>query len=274
MPTRTSRDLAADLERLGVRKGQAAMVHASLRAIGPVEGGPQAVISALDIAVGPAGGLMMVLGATDDWCWVNARPEAERAALLANAEPFDAAATPVEPDVGHLAEAFRVHPGTAVTDHPEGRFAARGGLAAALLKDPPWNDYYGPGSPLERLCELEGAVLRLGADPDTVTLLHYAEYLASVADKRRALRYRRVLGADGPVIRTVSCLDDSDGIVAWAGEDYFKLILQDYLAAGRGVQDWVGGARSELLDARDLVAFGADWMGRRFGGLRSDQEPL
>lgn len=259
---RTPEDLREDLARLGVRPGDAVMVHASLRRLGPVAGGAEGVIMALDAAVGPAGGLLMTLGAADDWAWVNERPEAERAGILANAVSFDPLTTPAEPDVGHLAEAFRRASGTQVSDNPEGRFGARGGLAAALLKDAPWDDYYGPGSPLERLCALDGKVLRLGADPDTVTLLHYAEYLAAVADKRRVVRHRRVLGAKGPEIRTVSCLDDSDGIVAWAGEDYFKLILQAYLADGRGQRGRVGDAASELLDARDVVAFGADWMGR------------
>lgn len=259
---RTVAQLTGDLEALGVRRGRPAMVHASLRRIGPVEGGPQGVIAALDAATGAHGGWMMVLGAVNDWDWVNERPEAERTALLADAVPFDPLATPAEEDVGHLAEAMRRHPGTQVTDNPEGRFAARGGLAEALLCDAPWDDYFGPGSPLEHLCNLEGQVLRLGADPDTVTLLHHAEYLAPVADKRRVVRYRRVLGPGGPIIRTVSCLDDSDGIVAWEGEDYFAVILKAYLAEGRGARGRVGGAQSELLDARDLVAFGADWMGR------------
>jgi aminoglycoside N3'-acetyltransferase len=260
----TPTDLAEDLLRLGVRRGQAVMVHASLRAIGPVEGGAGGVIQALDAAVGPEGGLMMVLGARDDWAWVNARPEDDRAALLADAEPFDAALTPAEPEVGWLAEVFRTTPGTQVTDHPEGRFAARGALAPALLRDPPWDDYFGPGSPLAHLCEMQGAVLRLGADTDTVTLLHHAEYLVPLADKRRVVRHRRVRGPDGPVIRTVSCLDDSEGIVPWAGEDYFSLILMAYLAEGRGARGRVGGAASELLDARDLVDFAVDWMARAF----------
>lgn len=212
--------------------------------------------------MGPDGGLLMTLGAADDWAWVNERPEGERATLLADATPFDALATLADPDVGHLAEAFRRASGTQVSDNPEGRFGARGGLAGTLLRDAPWDDYYGPGSPLERLCGLGGKVLRLGADPDTVTLLHYAEYLAPVANKRREVRHRRVLGPDGPAIRTVSCLNDSTGIVRWTGVDYFQLILEAYLAEGRGARGQVGGAASELLDARDLVAFGAAWMGR------------
>lgn len=258
-------DLVRDLEALGVVAGDAVMVHASLRRIGPVAGGAEGVIAALDAAVGPAGGWMMVLGADNAWDWVNERSEAERAALLADAQPFDPLATPADEEVGWLAEAMRRHPGTQVSDNPEGRFAARGGLASRLLADAPWDDYFGPGSPLERLCDLGGKVLRLGADLDTVTLLHHAEYLAPVAGKLRVVRHRRVLSPDGPVVRTVCCLNDSEGIVDWPGEeDYFATILKTYLSAGRGARGRVGGADSELLDARDLVAFGADWMGRHF----------
>lgn len=261
---RTVAQLTSDLTSLGVRPGRPVMVHASLRKLGPMDGGPQGVIAALDAATGPDGGWMMVLGAENDWDWVNERPEAERAALLADAVPFDPLTTPAEEDVGHLAEAMRRHPGTQVTDNPEGRFAARGALAGALLSDAPWDDYFGPGSPLEHLCALGGQVLRLGADPDTVTLLHYAEYLAPVVHKRRVVRHRRVVGPNGPEVRTVRCLDDSEGIVTWPGEDYFATILKAYLSEGRGVEGRVGGAQSELLDARDLVDFGAEWMARHF----------
>lgn len=252
--------LVEDLRALGVRPGDALMIHASLRAIGPVAGGAAGVVEALDAAVGPTGTLLMVLGAYDAWAHVNSRPESERAALLADAEPFDAARTPAEPDVGYLAEVLRTTPGTKVSDHPEGRFAARGARADELLRDVPWDDYFGPGSPLERLCATGGRVLRLGADESTTTLLHHAEYLADVPQKRRVRRHRRVLEGGRPVIRTVECLDDSEGIVAWEGEDYFALILRAYLAEGRGQRGTVGRARSELLDARDLLDFGVKWM--------------
>ena len=54
------------------------MVHASLRAVGPVDGGADRVIDALEAAVGPDGTLLVGLGARDDWGWVNERPERER----------------------------------------------------------------------------------------------------------------------------------------------------------------------------------------------------
>ena len=71
---RTSDQIVADLTQLGVRPGQALTMHASLRAIGPVEGGAQSVVKALDATVGPSGGVLMVLGARGNWAWVNTRP--------------------------------------------------------------------------------------------------------------------------------------------------------------------------------------------------------
>ncbi len=253
--------LCAQLRVLGVRPGDLVMVHASLRRIGPVSGGADGVIDALDAAVGAGGTVLMVLGARDDLAWVNDRPEAERPALLSDAVPFDDRTTPADPDMGVLAEVFRQRTGTLVSDHPEGRFGARGPLAAALVADVPWDDYYGPGSPLERLVQYGGKVLRLGADMDTLTVLHYAEYLAAVPDKRRVRRHRLVAAEGGAQLRVVECLDDNDGIVERPGEDYFITLLRAYLATGRASTGMVGQAGSELLDAADVVAFGAAWMG-------------
>lgn len=265
---RSIQHLVDDLDRLGVsNSGDTVMVHASLRAIGPIEAGAEGLIAALDRAVGAAGTLLMVLGAGNDWAWVNALPESERVAQLGAAEPFDADLTPADPEVGALAEVFRTHPGTLVSDHPEGRFAARGFRATALLADPPWDDYFGPGSPLERLLELDGKVLRLGADPDTTTLLHYAEYLTDVPNKRRARRHRRVRSATGTTVRVVGCLDDEYGIADHPGEDYFAAILRAYLDAGRARRGAVGGAESVLIDAGDMVPFAVSWMNAH---LRAD----
>ena len=258
-------DLVADLHALGVRPGDRLMVHASLRRIGPVEGGAAGVVEAIDRTLGPTGTWLMVYGARDDHAWVNERPEAERAALLADAEPFDRLRTPVLPEVGVLAEVMRTTPGTVVNDNPEGRFGARGALAEAWLHDHPWDDYYGPGSVLDRFASAGGRVLRMGANPDTVTVLHHAEYLADVPDKLRVRRHRLVATPEGPRIVVVECLDDEDGIVPderQPAEDYFALILREFLATHPYAAGRVGEAPSELIDAAPLVRFGAAWMSR------------
>jgi aminoglycoside N3'-acetyltransferase len=260
---RSPSDLVADLRALGVRPGDRLMVHASLRRIGPVVGGAAGVVEAIDTALGPEGTWLMVYGSRDDHAWVNQRPEAERPALLADAEPFDPLATPVLPEVGVLAEVMRTTPGTVVNDNPEGRFGARGALAGAWLADHPWDDYYGPGSALERLVAAGGRVLRMGADPDTVTVLHHAEYLADVPDTRRVRRHRLVRTPHGPRVVVIECLDDEDGIVPddrQPDEDYFALILRAFLAGHAHASGRVGDAAAELLDAAALVRFGASWM--------------
>ena len=66
------------------------MVHASLRAVGPVAGGAAGVLEALGSAVRPSGTLLMNLGAREE-------PDAA----------FDKDRTPADPDVGMLAEVFR-----------------------------------------------------------------------------------------------------------------------------------------------------------------------
>jgi aminoglycoside N3'-acetyltransferase len=150
-----------------------------------------------------------------------------------------------------------------VNDNPEGRFGARGALARAWLTDTPLDDYYGPGSPLARFVAAGGQVLRMGANPDTVTVLHHAEYLADVPDKLRVRRHRLVSTPDGPRIVVVECLDDEDGIVPddrQPSEDYFAIILGEFLATHRHAAGRVGDAAAELLDAGALVRFGAAWM--------------
>lgn len=259
-------ELRAALQRLGVERGDLLMVHASLRRIGlghtdVGEGGAERLLDALDEAVGPEGTSMMVLGTHYEMEWVYAHPPEKRAALLAGTSAIDHLNAPVQAEVGWLAEAFRQRAGTIVSDNPSGRFGARGRLAAALMADQPWDDYYGPGSPLQKLCDCGGWILRLGANPDTVTALHYAEYLADLPDKRRVRWDYMIDGPDGaPVHRWIDCLDDSQGIVQVEGEDYFARILKAYLSLGRHSEGRVGKARAELIDAADIVAFGTRWM--------------
>lgn len=259
-------NLRADLRRLGVRAGDLLMLHASLRKIGLGRGdvgpgGAELLLDALEAVVGPTGTLMMVLGTDYPMDWVYDHPPEARAALLEGSPPLDHRRAPVLPEVGWLAEAFRRRPGTLVSDNPSGRFGARGAQAEALLADQPWNDYYGPGSPLDKLCRWNGRILRLGADPETVTALHFAEYLADLPDKKRVRWDYVVAGGDGaPVHAWIDCLDDLGGIADWDGEDYFATILQGYLRLGRHCEGPVGKAGSELIEAADIVRFGARWM--------------
>lgn len=235
--------LVEQLRDLGL-EGRVVMVHASLRAVGPIEGGGDALIAAIVETLGPAGTMLMVLDAIPD-------------------RPFDALRSPVDiDDMGVLAELFRCTEGVRVNDHVAARFAALGADAEYLLDPTPLHDYLGPGSVLERLVEKRGLVLRLGADIDTTTLTHHAEYLAAVPNKRRVRR--RLVRADVGEV-WVESLDDTDGIVHWDGGDYFGQILRDFLDAGHATTGPVGRCRAEVLDARRFTALAVAWLEARFG---------
>lgn len=228
-----------DLLALGVKPNSVLMVHASMRKMGPVVGGAEAVLESLLKLLTPKGTLLMMLSADPD-------------------EPFDHQRTPVDiEDMGILAEVFRKHPEAKVNDHAADRFAALGSKAEYLLRPSPLHDYYGPGSVLERLVNSNGSILRLGANVDTVTLTHYAEYLANIPNKRRVKR--RYIRADIGE-QWIESLDDSDGIAEWTGGDYFPQILIDFVAEGNAKVGAVGNCLAELLDARLFVDFAVKWL--------------
>ncbi len=54
----TRKAITEAIRKLGVQTGDLLMVHASLKAIGPVEGGAETVVAALRSAVGPTGTVM------------------------------------------------------------------------------------------------------------------------------------------------------------------------------------------------------------------------
>ena len=95
------------------------------------------------------------------------------------------------------------------------------------MADQPWHDYYGPGSPLEKLCQWGGRILRLGADPETVTALHLAEYLADIPDKKRVRWDYVIAGEDGaPAMSGSTASTISTASSDCEGEDYFARILR------------------------------------------------
>lgn len=237
----TRSTLAAQLRSLGVRAGAPLMIHCSLRKVGPIVGGAAALLDALVDATQPGGTLMMVLGAD-------------------LSVPFDAKTTPVDvEEMGVFAEVFRQHPEVRVNDHAAARYGALGPASSALLEPIPLHDYHGPGSVLERLTEAGGTVLRLGANVETVTLTHWAEYRAQLPHKRRAkLRYFRADVGE----QWIESLDDTDGIREWSHGDYFPQIWLDFLAAGHARTGPVGKAEAELFDAAQFVGFATAWMER------------
>jgi aminoglycoside 3-N-acetyltransferase len=215
------------------------------------------LISALGDAVGPGG---TVLGYCDyqrdeD---VLARPE-----LRAHVPPFDPLRSRSIRDNGAFPELLRTTPGALRSANPGASCAALGARAAWFVADHALDYGYGPRSPFGKLVEAGGKTLMLGAPLDTVTLLHHAEHLADLPDKR-VLRYEAPILVDGATVwRTFEEFDTGDPVVDGLPEDYFREVVEDFLATGRGRRGPVGDAPSVLLGAPELVAFAVGWLERR-----------
>lgn len=263
----TQSQLRQDFVALGVEPGDTVMVHAALRSVGPVLGGPDVVITALLAAVGTTGTIM----AYTDWEHGVQQLTREDAAeptdlaLLDELPPFDPRTGRAQRDNGALPELLRTTPGAVRSGNPDASMAALGRQAAWLCANHPLQYGYGPGSPLAKLVEVEGKVLLLGSPLENVTLLHYAEHLARLPDKRR-IRYQEPLLVDGHrQWVTIEEFDTSDPVIAAAPDDYFGTIVREYLALGRSGAGSVGQAPSYLLAAADLVGFAVAWMEGRWG---------
>jgi aminoglycoside 3-N-acetyltransferase len=131
--------------------------------------------------------------------------------------------------------------------------AALGGRAVWLTRDHPLDYGYGPGSPLAKLCGAGGKVLLIGSDLDEVTLLHYAEHLAPIADKRVLTHYAPIADDDGGRWVTWREFDTtSRGIVDWP-DRFFASIVENFLEGGEAATGRLGQSRAALFDAQNLI---------------------
>lgn len=252
-------ELSAQARAQGIRDGDLLMLHASVRAVGPVAGGPDQIHLALKDAVGESGSLLMYAACPDHYDEVGKGelPLDLEAELLRKLPPFDARTARCARDNGALVEMLRTWPDSVVNDHVV-RFVCRGPHASRLFDATPWDYAYGPGSPLARFAEAGGRILLLGSDHDQVTFLHHAEHLADV-DGKRVVRYQVPLLVDGRrVWRWCEEFDTSEPChPAWP-EDVFRQIVDAWLRQTGSEGGRIGKAESFLLEARPLLAFACE----------------
>ena len=267
------RRLTDDLRALGLAPGSLVMVHSSIRAVGPVHGGPDEIHLAIEDAVAPGGTVAMIAScqAGFDDVGRGVCSSEQEADILAHQPAFDPATARADRENGALVEFFRSYPGTVCSRHATGRIAARGKRAAWLTADQPWDYFFGRGSPLEKLCAAGGKVLLLGADHDTVTLLHYAEHVGDFPDKRVARYQVPMLEYGKRVWRWCEEYDTSDrGAHARWPERFFATIVDDFIASCDGsptcARGTVGDANSVLMDAAALVDHAIEMMVARARG--------
>jgi aminoglycoside 3-N-acetyltransferase len=168
--------LTRDLNALGVRTGDTVMMHSSLSALGPVEGGAETVVDALRAAIGSEGTVVVpafrdsVWGDPANFCITEGCPCPQR--LCSSRQPgFQ----------GVIAEAVRNRPGSLRSCHRTHSWAALGPRAEQILGSHRDSvTFCGPHSPFEEVLKLDGCILALGVQVNTVTYWHYYEELLRV----------------------------------------------------------------------------------------------
>jgi aminoglycoside 3-N-acetyltransferase len=266
------------LEELGLRSGVVVMVHCRLSALGHVVGGAETVVRALLDVVGSGGTLVAYTG------WQDAPPddldaldEEARRAYLDEHPAYDPRVALSRRDHGRVPEALRTWPGALHSGHPEAGVAAVGYDAGEITASHPYDDAYGAGTPYARLVELGGQVAMLGAPLETVTLVHHAEAVAQVPEKRRVVYRCPIFENDERVWRNFSDIDTSEGALPYeclvGEEDYVGYIARSALAAGAGRSGPVGEATAHLFQARPLVEHAVTWIEQNFpSGAARDTE--
>lgn len=165
-PHVTAQRITADLRQMGIGAGDVLFVHSSMKSLGYVEGGPQAVVQGLLDAVGPQGTVMLptyympggtILGTCQLKDYV-----------------FDLRQHGTH--MGALPDAFLQFPGVQRSIHPTHSVSAIGPQARYLTeahhRAP---SVFGKGSPWQRFHELNGRVLGLGISMGPVTFYHLLE---------------------------------------------------------------------------------------------------
>ena len=167
MTTVTMKDIVNSVQQLGVLTTDSLIVHSSLKSLGYVDGGPEAVIAGLQQAVAD-GTLIFPTLCQKDWAHV-----------------YENWHMDAPSDVGLLTNVFRKMPGALRSNQATHSVAAIGKDAAYITQthgvtgkrpgifgDTP----FAADSPWEKMYEMNTKMLFLGVTPMAATMRHYAEY--------------------------------------------------------------------------------------------------
>ena len=142
------------------------------------------------------------------------------------------------------------------------RFVVWGKQAGHLLSEQPWNYAFGHGSALERFVQLDGRILLLGCDHDTVTFLHYAEHVVDFPGKRVA-RFKVPVAEDGMRVcgGTWRSSTRQTPALTRTGRLVFSPAWWTPIWAGHATgADVSASAESFLIDARGLLESASEVM--------------
>jgi aminoglycoside 3-N-acetyltransferase len=250
----TQPSLVADFAALGVRPGKVLVVHSSLKAVGFVNGGPVAVILALEEAEGTLVMPTHCADNSDPANWKNPPvPESWWQTIRDTMPVYDPALTPTF-KMGIIPETFRKQTGVLRSANPDASFAAWGKHAERITEDHAVSPLFGEHSPLARVYDLDGWVLLLGVGHGNNTSLHLAEGRAQIPHGTIHLGSPMLI--DG--VRQWVPFDDID----WDDSDFVRLGEDFARETGLQREGKIGMADALLMPQRALVDYAIPWLER------------
>lgn len=241
-------ELVAGWRKAGVGEGMALMVHASLSALGRVDGGAATVVASLREAVGPAGTV-----AVPAFTWEVADPDPAHVGAPDPAVAARRAAVPlfrpglqVTRALGAVPEALRSLPDSVRSGHPQASVAAVGARAAEVTAGQSLGFALGRTSPFGRLHDLGAHILLIGVGHNRNSFLHYVESLVP-RPRLKVRRFPMEVAGERVWVETLDVGNDDDTHFPVLGADFER-------HAGIG-ESKVGGAVCRLLPVAALVDF-------------------
>jgi aminoglycoside 3-N-acetyltransferase len=155
-------NLVSGFRDLGVQPGDTMLVHSSYKSFGPVDGGPQAAVDALEAALGPQGTLIMPTFNFD----------------FNQGKPWDVRKT--RSKMGALTEIVRMDPRAKRVFHPFYSFAILG-KHAEMLGSLRYKSAYERNSVFGKLRDLDGKIMVIGLSyNNSMTFFHHIEQMEGV----------------------------------------------------------------------------------------------
>jgi aminoglycoside 3-N-acetyltransferase len=174
--TVTQADIADGLKKLGLKQGDIAFVHSSLRSFGYVEGGAEAVIKAFLDVLGEEGTLVAPIFRSYFWEGPDQAWDRDNSPSL----------------MGKISETIRTWDGSRKSYHAPHPIAVIGHHAEDLTERHNLSDF-SFDSPFARLLELDAWIFLIGVDYNRCTMVHLIE-------ERAGVPYRRWIDLSGTVV--------------------------------------------------------------------------
>lgn len=234
--------LQATLRQLGLSTGDSVMLHSAFGRDHGFRGTIEQLTNVFLDVLGPTGHLLMV----------SLPYRSSSLQYLSNLKQFDVTRTPSM--MGLVSELFRRRPDVLRSAHPTHPVLVRGPQAQWFVAEHPQCLYpCGPGTPFEKLAQVNGQVVFFNVPFDTFTFFHHLEHLVSpqlpfplYTDEPFTVR---VIDRDGKALTVSSYVFSLEAI----SRRRFAVLEEELRRRGAIRQRRVGNTLIQAIRARDAI---------------------